>query len=173
MDPDLQSQAGGDEGFADGEVPDDEAMDVAVTNNESDDEVLQGPRASVYFCDFDPGKQGHDLPKEEVELMMQAEAYQRKIDTCHLCGKCWFDNQFSQDCSECGGFAMSRTCPICLGRCHQLWKRNVKMSHSYHEAYWDGACGLPDHLQRPYHIERFTDSSEDGLSQCLQDLSTS
>lgn len=43
------------------------------------------------------------------------------------CGKCWFDNQFSQDCTECGGFAMTRNCPICLGRCSEMWKRNVKM----------------------------------------------
>ena len=48
------------------------------------DEVLQGPKASVYFCDFDPSKQGHDIPKEQVEQMMLAEPYQRKIDTCHL-----------------------------------------------------------------------------------------
>ncbi|RUS88928.1 hypothetical protein EGW08_003367, partial [Elysia chlorotica] len=138
---------GGDEGFADGEVDDDEAMEVANVNNESDDEVLQGPRASVYFCDFDPSKQGHDIPKEQVEQMMQAEPYQRKIDTCHLCKKCWYDNEFTLGCNECGGFAMTRSCPICLGRCDKTWKRDVKMSHSYHEAHWDGACGLPEHLQ--------------------------
>jgi len=92
MDP--EPAAVGDEGFADDDLNDDDAMEAEAVN-ESDDEVLQGPRASVYFCDLDPDKQGHDISREEVELMMKSEPYQKKIDTCHLCGKCWYDNQWT------------------------------------------------------------------------------
>lgn len=42
MDPESQGLAGGDEGFADGEVVDDEAMEVANANNESDGKLLYG-----------------------------------------------------------------------------------------------------------------------------------
>jgi len=161
-----------DEGFADEEFNDEEAMDLAQANYESDDEVLQGPRASVYFGDLDPTKQGHDISREEVEVMMKSEPYQKKIDTCHLCKKCWYEGQFSVNCRECGGFPLSRSCPICQGRCTRMWTRNVKLSHSFHKANWDGTCGLPEHLRQPLEAERFTDNSEDGLSQDLQGLST-
>ena len=48
------------------------------------DEVLSGPTATVYFKDCNPGVQGRGIAREEVEQMMQSEAYQRRIDTCHL-----------------------------------------------------------------------------------------
>ena len=48
------------------------------------DEVLSGPTATVYFKDCSPGVQGRGIAREEVEQMMQSEAYQRRIDTCHL-----------------------------------------------------------------------------------------
>jgi hypothetical protein len=46
--------------------------------------VLGGPQATVYFKDNNPSDQGRGIAKEEVEQMMQSEAYQRRIDTCHL-----------------------------------------------------------------------------------------
>ncbi|KAK7091759.1 uncharacterized protein [Littorina saxatilis] len=165
-----------DEGFAENEIDnqEDEAMDVAGSTLEQEvDEVLGGPTATVYFKETNPGVQGRGIAKEEVEQMMQSEAYQRRIDTCHLCGQCWYDGKFGSNCPECGGFPLVRTCPVCDGQCNKEWKRNVKLSHSFHVAHWDGTCGLPADVQRAFHIRKLTDSSEDTLSEGLQDLSTS
>ena len=50
------------------------------------DEVLNGPKATVYYAiqTAEPDDQGKDYTKDEVEDMMRSEAYQRKIATCHL-----------------------------------------------------------------------------------------
>lgn len=58
-------------------------------NSMFSDELLNGPRASVYYtvpCPTDavPEDKGQGISKEEVEEMMKSEAYQKKIDTCHL-----------------------------------------------------------------------------------------
>lgn len=47
------------------------------------DEVLNGPRATVFYTTGDQGEE-KEFSKEEVEEMMKSDAYQRKIDTCHL-----------------------------------------------------------------------------------------
>lgn len=162
-----------DEGFAEPDLPEDEAMEVASSVGEEVDEVLSGPQATVYFKDNNPGLQGRGIAKEEVEQMMQSEAYQRKIDTCHLCGESWYDGKAGVNCSECGGFPLRRTCPVCDGQCNKEWRRNVRLSHSFHVAHWDGICGLPPEIQRAFQLRKLTDSSEDTLSEGLQDLSTS
>ena len=42
------------------------------------------------------------------------------------CGVRWDLQQFTFDCSECGGYAMERKdCPICLGACNSVWERDV------------------------------------------------
>ena len=42
------------------------------------------------------------------------------------CGVRWDLQQFTFDCSECGGYAMERKdCPICLGVCNSVWERDV------------------------------------------------
>ncbi|XP_041360514.1 uncharacterized protein LOC121376806 [Gigantopelta aegis] len=169
--------AGDDEGFSDDENVTEEAMDIVPnTNPEAEvDEVLNGPKATVYYAiqTAEPDDQGKDYTKDEVEDMMRSEAYQRKISTCHLCHKSWYDGQRTEDCKECGGFTLTRSCPICLGKCETVWNRNVKMSHAMHEAHWDGTCGLTLEEQRTYALHTLTDSSEDFLSEGLQDLSTS
>lgn len=46
-------------------------------------------------------------------------------------------------------------------------------SHSFHEAHWDGSCALPPEVQHAFQLRKLTDSSEETLSEGLQDLSTS
>ncbi|XP_025090005.1 protein pinocchio-like [Pomacea canaliculata] len=163
-----------DEGFVELEVPEDEAMEVASSATEQEvDEVLGGPKATVYFKDSNPGLQGRGIPTDEVEQIMQSEAYQRRIATCHLCGQCWYDNKFRVGCHECGGFPLQRACPVCDGQCGSQWTRNIKLSHSFHEAHWDGSCALPPEVQHAFQLRKLTDSSEETLSEGLQDLSTS
>ncbi|XP_076437623.1 uncharacterized protein LOC143276852 [Babylonia areolata] len=166
-------QSGQDEGFAELDMQEDEAMEVTNSAWEQEDEVLSGPSATVYFNESNPGVQGRGIAREEVEQMMKSEAYQRRIATCHLCGQCWYDGKMGVNCMECGGYALTRTCPVCDGQCHKEWRRNVRLSHSFHEAHWDGSCGLPVDLQRAFQVRKMVDSSEDTLSEGLQDLSTS
>ncbi|PVD32222.1 hypothetical protein C0Q70_07654 [Pomacea canaliculata] len=144
-----------DEGFVELEVPEDEAMEVASSATEQE------------------GLQGRGIPTDEVEQIMQSEAYQRRIATCHLCGQCWYDNKFRVGCHECGGFPLQRACPVCDGQCGSQWTRNIKLSHSFHEAHWDGSCALPPEVQHAFQLRKLTDSSEETLSEGLQDLSTS
>ena len=47
------------------------------------DEVLNGPKATVFYTTGDQGEE-KEFSREEVEEMMKSDAYQRKIDTCHL-----------------------------------------------------------------------------------------
>ena len=44
----------------------------------------------------------------------------------HSCGVRWDLQQFTLDCSECGGYAMERKeCPICDGECNSVWERDI------------------------------------------------
>ncbi|XP_046375309.1 protein pinocchio-like [Haliotis rufescens] len=178
-------QTGDDEGFADDESVEEEAMEVVPTVADNEvDEVLNGPKATVYYAVQVPpntdlaAQQGKDYTRDEIEELMQSEAYQRKISTCHLCGKVWFDNVFTANCKECGNFAMTRPCPICKGQCGRVWNRNLKMSHAYHKDYWEGDCGTQFEAAASasaFSIPSLSDSTEDTttLTEGLQDLSTS
>ncbi|CAE1175490.1 unnamed protein product [Acanthosepion pharaonis] len=168
--------SGDDEGFAEGDGQVDVQMECSPVVD-LEDELLEGPRNNtVYYAipstNTDEDKQGKNFTKDEVEEMMKSDAYQRKIATCHLCGKCWFNNSFTADCCECGGFPLHRPCPICQGECNQIWTRNIRSSHTYHQAYWDGTCKLPPDVQRAYFMRNVVDSSEQTLAEGMQDLST-
>ncbi|KAK6190765.1 hypothetical protein SNE40_002559 [Patella caerulea] len=169
-----------DEGFVETENADDEAMEVSNQQADSEvDEVLNGPQATVFYVpDIQPNMtssdiSGKDYSKSEVEDLMKSEPYQKKIATCHLCHVCWFDGNFTKDCHECGGYPLTRPCPICLGQCDEVWHRNIKMSHAFHEAQWDGVCTLPQDEQQAYFLRNHTEASEDTLTESLQDLHTS
>ncbi|XP_029635495.1 protein pinocchio-like [Octopus sinensis] len=141
------------------------------------DELLEGPRNNtVYYSipntNTDEDKQGKNFTKDEVEEMMKSDDYQRKIATCHLCRECWFNNSYSDNCCECGGYSLSRPCPICQGQCSQIWTRNIRSSHTYHQAYWDGTCKLPPDVQQAFFMRNVVDSSEQTLAEGMQDLST-
>ncbi len=39
------------------------------------------------------------------------------------CGVVWYEGLVTLGCKECGGYAMTRQCPICKGVCGKQWKR--------------------------------------------------
>ena len=45
------------------------------------------------------------------------------------CNASWYSGEWTTSCTECGGYAMLRTCPLCDGECEKQWKRNVDMVH--------------------------------------------
>ncbi|ESO82439.1 hypothetical protein LOTGIDRAFT_237031 [Lottia gigantea] len=170
-----------DEGFVETENADDEEMEVSNQQADSEvDEVLNGPQATVFYV---PDTQsslsstadipGKDYSKSEVESLMKSVPYQKKIATCHLCHECWFEERFTEGCHECGGYPLTRPCPICNGQCEQIWHRNIKSSHAFHEAQWDGLCSLPWEQQHAFLIKNFSESNEDALMKSLQDLHAS
>ena len=165
----MEGQNTDDEGFTEGDSPDDVPMENVPDTAE--DEVLNDRSASVYYT-VQNYTEGTNYSKQEVEQMMKIDSYQRKIDTCHLCGECWYDTKSTPGCRECEGFPMTRPCPICNGQCNEIWSRNVKLSHSYHEAHWEGTCKLPPELQQAFMYRKFIDPSEETLTESMQDLST-
>lgn len=64
------------------------------------------------------------------------------MDCCTSCKACWSKNEFTEGCKECGGFAMTRYCPTCNGKCGSIWRRQVNMSNAYKEAFYKGGCKL-------------------------------
>ena len=62
---------------------------------------------------------------------------------CTSCGANWTEGEYSDDCRECGGGAMERSCILCGGRCGSIFKRAVIDSMDTGEAHWVGSCKLP------------------------------
>lgn len=75
----------------------------------------------------------HYLTIEELRLAR---------NSCWLCGCNWQQDHVSLDCPECGGYALSRPCPNCDGKCEQVWKRNINTTHDSHKASWTGQCSI-------------------------------
>lgn len=42
------------------------------------------------------------------------------------CGVNWEQDHVSLDCLECGGYSLERPCPICIGHCRNVWKRDLE-----------------------------------------------
>ncbi len=66
---------------------------------------------------------------------------------CTNCGADWSRGQFGEECPQCGGGALERSCLVCRGRCGATWKRAVLDSQDENEAHWIGGCGLPQDEQ--------------------------
>ena len=64
------------------------------------------------------------------------------MSACTTCGAYWSEGQFTKNCEECGGFAMTRSCPTCQGQCGAIWRRQVNMSNALGVAYFKGGCRL-------------------------------
>lgn len=67
----------------------------------------------------------HVMTIEELRLQMTS-------CSCFSCGVSWSDDHVSLDCSECGGYALERSCPICDGTCGAVWKRDLAMVSTSH-----------------------------------------
>lgn len=164
-----------DEGFADCDSPEDDTMETNLAA-EGDDELLNGPRATVYYrvpiSPTEKEQQGVNISKEEIEEMKKSEPYQKKISTCHLCKQCWYDNQFTKHCPECGGYGLQRPCVVCSGQCDQIWRRNIAKTHTFHKAHWEGRCDLPLDIQQALMQHTDTGVTERTISDGLQCLST-
>lgn len=63
-------------------------------------------------------------------------------NSCSLCGCNWQQDHVSLDCSECGGYSLTRPCPECDGQCKTIWKRNIATTHDRHRDAWVGQCEL-------------------------------
>ncbi|XP_053980079.1 protein pinocchio [Hylaeus volcanicus] len=89
---------------------------------------------------FDDGLQGSHPQYQDTILTI--EELRAQLNSCFTCGVSWSEEHVSLDCSECGGYSLQRPCPLCDGRCHTVWKRDLTMSHASGKARWIGECGL-------------------------------
>lgn len=76
------------------------------------------------------------------DTVVTIEELRAQLNSCFTCGVSWIAEHVSLDCSECGGYSLQRPCPVCDGRCHVTWKRNLTGSHASRKARWTGKCGL-------------------------------
>ncbi|KYN35850.1 hypothetical protein ALC56_09641, partial [Trachymyrmex septentrionalis] len=88
----------------------------------------------------DDGLQGSHPQYQDTILTI--EELRAQLNSCFTCGVSWSEEHVSLDCSECGGYSLQRPCPLCDGRCHTTWKRDLTMSHASGKARWIGECGL-------------------------------
>ncbi|XP_011260736.1 protein pinocchio [Camponotus floridanus] len=88
----------------------------------------------------DDGLQGSHPQYQDTILTI--EELRAQLNSCFTCGVSWSEEHVSLDCSECGGYSLQRPCPLCDGRCHTAWKRDLTMSHASGKARWIGECGL-------------------------------
>lgn len=79
------------------------------------------------------------LPNDHV---LTIEELRLQLSSCFTCGVSWAEHHVSLDCSECGGYAMERPCAKCDGRCNEVLKRDLTMSHASGKARWVGECQL-------------------------------
>ncbi|CAG2172390.1 unnamed protein product [Oppiella nova] len=75
-----------------------------------------------------------------IHEMVTIEGLRTLYNSCFACGVSWHQNHVTLDCSECGGYAMSRPCPQCDGKCDSQWQRNLTATHDAHVAQWTGQC---------------------------------
>lgn len=96
---------------------------------------IQKPQTmtQMHFNQQQYQQQQHYLTIEELKLT---------LNSCWLCGCNWQEDHVSLDCPECGGYAMSRPCPSCDGKCQQIWTRNITGTHDRHKATWNGQCSM-------------------------------
>ncbi|KAH0952530.1 hypothetical protein HN011_002084 [Eciton burchellii] len=83
-----------------------------------------------------------DSHPQYQDTILTIEELRAQLNSCFTCGVSWSAEHVSLDCSECGGYSLERPCPLCDGRCHTTWKRDLTMSHASGKARWIGECGL-------------------------------
>lgn len=82
------------------------------------------------------------MPHSPMQHYLTIEELRLARNSCWLCGCNWQQDHVSLDCPECGGYALSRPCPNCDGKCEQVWKRNINTTHDSHKATWIGQCSM-------------------------------
>jgi len=78
--------------------------------------------------------------EDSIYEMVTLEGLRSLYTSCFECGVSWHKNHVTLDCSECGGYSMSRPCPECDGKCDSEWQRNLIATHENHKAMWTGVC---------------------------------
>lgn len=117
-------------------------------------------------------KQAREFTKQQLSRLLASPEYQRRLHTCGTCWSPWLDRVCRDDCMECGGFPLERSCPVCKGSCGRVWKRDVETSHSNHEAHWEGVCALPWEQQR-LHLQLILNedlTDENSILDAMQSL---
>ncbi|XP_076059936.1 protein pinocchio isoform X2 [Oratosquilla oratoria] len=104
------------------------------------------------------------------DSIMTLEDLRSEMNSCHTCGVSWNESQVSLDCRECGGYTLSRPCPMCDGKCSTMWRRDISMSHSLGKAHWEGECALSS-SDTDNSVPAFL--AEDILVQGMEELTTS
>ncbi|XP_012287289.1 protein pinocchio [Orussus abietinus] len=119
---------------------------MSVTSVQSNTESLSRHGSNVSLSchslcgSVDDGLQGSHPQYQDTILTI--EELRAQLNSCFTCGVSWSEEHVSLDCSECGGYSLQRPCPLCDGRCHTSWKRDLTMSHASGKARWIGECGL-------------------------------
>ncbi|XP_043275815.1 protein pinocchio isoform X2 [Venturia canescens] len=83
-----------------------------------------------------------DSHPQYQDTILTIEELRAQLNSCFTCGVSWSEEHVSLDCRECGDYPLKRPCPLCEGRCHKVWKRDLTMSHASGKARWVGECGL-------------------------------
>ena len=78
--------------------------------------------------------------EQQIYEMLTFENLRSLYRSCYKCGVNWHERHVTLDCSECGGYSMSRPCPQCEGKCGSLWLRDIRATHENHAAVWTGVC---------------------------------
>jgi len=153
-----------------------EAYDDNDSDNEiemeADDEEAPPVEIAQQISLTEYEKQKVEFTKQEIDKLIHSPQYQTRHNTCSSCWSIWIEGMCRSDCMECDGFALTRPCPICQGKCGITWKRDVDMSHSNNEAHWSGECGLPWDQQKLHMQLLFTDASEETILDGMDSLTT-
>lgn len=80
--------------------------------------------------------------EDSIYEMVTLEGLRSLYNSCFECGVSWHKNHVTLDCTECGGYSMSRPCPECDGKCDSQWERNLIATHENHKAIWTGVCKI-------------------------------
>ena len=75
-------------------------------------------------------------PQDATEVRDPFSSYRQ----CNSCGADWSAGEVGADCPECGGYALSRPCPVCGADCGGIWHRAVIDSNDSGQAHWIGKC---------------------------------
>ncbi|XP_071804081.1 uncharacterized protein [Asterias amurensis] len=170
---DAMNNNGGDNHDSDNDSGMEAAEDDDIEDSDSNiTEFRESPHYALRITSQEFQQQTRDT-RQAVNNLVQSQEYQMWFNKCSTCHISWYEGRFTYGCEECGGFALKRPCPICTGKCQAIWTRETEMSHKMRLAHWDGDCRLPEDEKKVYFIRNFVESSEDVLTDAMNDLCSS